>query len=87
MVDYISPIVNQWIWYVFGTPLIAGIVILFFLSIWGAKRNWSIGMYVVTFIPMVFLLSISVLPQGLEPILLITMGLIIGLAMLKVYNR
>jgi hypothetical protein len=87
MVDYLGPVAEVWIQYVFGSAMIGGLVIMFFLALWGIKRNWSLDMYVIVFIPIIMLMTSSafgnVFGSGVLTIFLVGMGLIIGLALIK----
>lgn len=57
-VDIIGTTAWYWSNYIFGSPLIAGIVVLFFLILWGVRMGWSIDVFIVLLVPMIFLLTI-----------------------------
>lgn len=87
MPDYIGEVAGHWIQYVFGSALIGGIVIMFFIALWGLKRNWSLDMYIVVCIPIIFLMTTNAFGNVFEPgiiaIVLVLAGIIIALGLIK----
>ena len=89
--DLVTPVVDAWMNYVFGDAAMAGIIILFFLILWGLKQGWSGEVFIVLLIPMIFLLAVPA--AGMEgltvvfTILLVLGGVIIGLAIWKLMGR
>ena len=59
MTDIISTTVIYWVQYVFGSYLVAGIFVMLILALFGMRRNWSLDMYIVIFIPIIALLTTS----------------------------
>ena len=90
-VDLVTPVVDAWMNYVFGDVAIAGIMLLFFLILWGLRQGWSGEVFIVLLIPMIFLLAVPASGiTGLTTvyaILIILSGIIIGLAVVKLIGR
>ena len=88
MPDYIGIVVQHWVEYIFGSVLIGGIVLLFFLALWGLKRNWSLDMYIIVFVPIIAVMTLSsvgnVFGDMLFTGIVIILGLIIGIGFIKI---
>jgi hypothetical protein len=81
-VDIIGTTAQYWMDYVFGSPLIAGIIILFFITLWGLRMGWSFETFIVLYIPLIFLLTLSSVGIAISPIwgfIVIGIGCAIGL--------
>lgn len=88
MVDYITPIVQHWTQFVWGDMLIGGIILMFFIALWGIKRNWGFDMYVIIFLPILtILLSTSagtIFGTGsIFALVLIGLAIVIGLGLFR----
>ena len=89
-VDLISPIVNAWSNYVFGSPIIAGLVFMFFIMLWGMRRGWSLETFIALFIPLLAILTMPAI--GIEPvsiigIIIIGLGILIALGIISLIKR
>ena len=87
MSDLITLVVDNWVNYVFGSAIIAGLVILAAFLFYAVKNNWSIDATLVVGIPLVSILAAMLLPKWVFVIALIAIGTIIGLAFLKIINK
>jgi hypothetical protein len=89
-VDLIAPFVNAWSNYVFGSPIIAGLVFMFFIMLWGMRRGWSLEIFIALFIPLLAILampSIGIVPVSILGIIIIGLGVLIALGLISLIKR
>ena len=64
-VDIIGTTAQYWLDYVFGSNvIIAGIVVLFFLILWGVRMGWGFETMLVIFIQLIFLIALPATSGG-----------------------
>lgn len=88
--DLVTPFVDAWLNYVIGSPTIAALMFLFFITLWGIKSNWPVDVFIVFFVPLFFILSMpvfSVLPTSLFGLIIIGLGFLIGIGLLALIRQ
>lgn len=85
--DLISTVVTLWINNIFGTPLIAGIVVFGFFTLFGLRQGWNMGNYIVVLVPLIAITSAFLLPEYFFALVLIFLGILIGLALVRIASR
>lgn len=78
---------NNWINYIFGSQLIAGVIILGFFMLWGVRQGWSLEGYIVVLTPLIAITSAFLLPDYMFALTLFALGFLIGFGLLKIINR
>lgn len=94
-VDIIATTAQYWMNYVFGSNvLIAGVIVMFFIMLWGMKQGWNMETFVVLFVPLIFLIALPPDFGGwgigfsmLWGLIVIGAGLIIGYAIINSFKR
>lgn len=77
----------NYITYVYGNPLIAGFFIMFFIMLIGIKSGWSFDVFMIIGTTALMMIGGYMLPQDFQVVAYIVAGVIIAMAMLKLFNR
>jgi len=86
MVD-ITTVADNYIMYVFGDAVIAMIGFLIIITLIGMRFGWGMEAFTVVLTPTIILMVDTVIPLGLQPLMLLGIGLIIGFGMLAIIRR
>ncbi|NOR85099.1 hypothetical protein GQ473_03200 [archaeon] len=79
---------DYWTIYVFGNVLFTGVFFILLFTIFGLSKGWSVDVFAVLYVPLATFLFIGgVLPATLESVALVFCGVVIGLAVIKMFNR
>jgi len=73
---------------VFGSPVVIGLMGLFFFIVIGIALRFSLELFLIIFIPLIFLLTLQgYLPSGILYGLILICGLLIFFAVFKIVHR
>jgi len=86
MVD-INAVAQNYIMYVFGDVILAMIGFLIIITLIGMRFGWGLEAFTVVLTPTIILMVDSYIPIGLEPLMLMGIGFIIGFGMLAILRR
>lgn len=79
---------DYWTTYVFGNVLYTGMFFILLFTIYGLSKGWSIDVFAVIYVPMAaFLFAGGVFPATLESVALVFCGVVIGLAVVRLFSR
>ena len=90
MVDVITlvgTVATNYIQYVFGSPLLAGAGFMMMFVLIGIRFNWGMDLYIITMLPVVAYMTGTLMGTGLQPLILMGIGLILGLGVLALVRR
>lgn len=87
MSDLFTIITENWTNFVFGSPLITGMIILGTFILFGVKHDWDSDAFIITIIPLLAILSGFLLPDFFFVLALISMGVVLGMALTKILSR
>lgn len=87
MSDFWTIVGQNWLTYIFGDPLIAGIVIMLFITMIGLRLGFEGEYFVVLgMVGIGVMVSMSLLPEYIELLGLIVGGFIFGLALSRIWG-
>lgn len=88
--DFIGPIANAWVNYVFGSMELTVLVVMVFIFALGLSKNWPLDLYIVTIPPLILIMSlrtIALLPPAIWVLVLLGFGIIVGVGMLRLIRQ
>jgi hypothetical protein len=83
----VGTVANNYIQYVFGSPLLAGAGFMLMFILIGIRFNWGMDLYIITMLPIISYMTGTLMGTGLEPLVLMGVGLLLGLGILAMVKR
>lgn len=85
----VETITTYWIEYVFGSVLYSGIFLMLAILFLGMRRGWSLDVYAVLFVPLMFIManSLNIFPQDISLAFGLGIAVLIGLAAISLIRR
>ncbi len=86
MVD-IDAVYTGYVTYIFGDVTLAALAFLFIIVLIGLRFNWGLEAFLVVLTPTILLVVNNTLAIGMQPLILMGMGLLIGFGILALIRR
>lgn len=83
----ITTLYTNWTTYIWGNPVLGMLGFMFIVTMIGVKYRWPFESYVMVFVPLLLSVFGGFIVPGVEPLVLMGLGLIIGFGLLALIRR